>query len=88
MNCPHCNNKRVRHADGALHCNACGCCFIGDEQKPGHPMCNASALKASEEYAANLAKAVEESQKAEEEATPDLEVVAEEDAPKPRKKAN
>jgi hypothetical protein len=46
MKCKHCKSALIEHEgkDGALHCNACGCCFLkdGETLRPGHPQCTAA----------------------------------------------
>lgn len=48
MNCPHCDAERLKHPDGRLHCNNCGCCFVGNEMAPGHPICRDGSLPKEE----------------------------------------
>lgn len=47
VRCPHCRERMTRHTsddpekDGALHCDACGCCFKkgARELRDGHSPC-------------------------------------------------
>ena len=78
-NCPHCSAERIKHPNGWLHCNECGCCFEGDELRDGHPPCKGSLP----EMAAPEEK-VEEAP-VEEEPEEELEVIEEDEAPKPRR---
>jgi hypothetical protein len=51
--CPHCGNTDLilhegEFIDGAQHCNACGCCFLDGQLRPGHPPCAAASLESAE----------------------------------------
>jgi len=59
-NCPHCSAERIKHPNGWLHCDACGCCFEGDELREGHPPCKGSLPEMQEKVTEEELEVIEE----------------------------